>query len=118
MMRRLRTIQSPSWARRWDSAGGAGARRRARRKGEITLGIRAYTAARIGTQSTDYSFVTQGDRQTFRSMTFPVSPAGHLRQSRFAEVEMRRDIDRLIRDGFGPLGLLNDLRSAAKCAIA
>jgi hypothetical protein len=81
--------------------------------GEVTLGVRAYTAARIGTQDTNISIIDgtpQHDRQTYRSLTFPVSAAGHLRQSRyFAEVELRHKLDRLIRDGYGPLGVLNDL---------
>ena len=84
--------------------------------GEITLGLRAYTAARIGTQNTTDSIIdrgvfgTPGYRQTYRSVTFPVSPAGHLRQNRmYAEVELRHNLDRLIKDGFGPLALLNDL---------
>ena len=88
--------------------------------GELTLGVRAYTAARIGSQDTDISIIvpnkniTVGSpplpQQTYRSLTFPVSAAGHLRQSRyFVEAELRHDLDRLITDGFGPLALLNHL---------
>jgi Protein of unknown function (DUF1302) len=80
-------------------------------KGEITLGVRTYTAARIGSEDTNISIVDPtGIRQTYRSLTFPVSAAGHLRQSRyFVEAEFRQKLDRLIREGFGPLQLLNDL---------
>jgi len=81
--------------------------------GDITLGVRSYTAARIGSQDTDISIINgtpTHNRQTYRSLTFPVSAAGHLRQNRFyAEAELRHDLDRLIREGFGPLGLLNEL---------
>ncbi|MEO8601487.1 MAG: DUF1302 family protein [bacterium] len=81
--------------------------------GEITLGVRTYTAARVGSQNTDISIINgtaTHNRQTYRSLTFPVSAAGHLRQNRFyAEAELRHDLDRLIRDGFGPLALLDDL---------
>jgi hypothetical protein len=86
--------------------------------GDLTLGARTYTAARVGTQNTDISITETGNdvgtppqpQQSYRSLTFPVSAAGHLRQSRFfAEVELRHKLDRLIHDGFGPLGLLDDL---------
>jgi hypothetical protein len=90
--------------------------------GEITLGVRTYTAARIGSENTDISIICGNDpkqicgqdpgqpRQTYRSLTFPVSAAGHLRQNRFyIEAELRQKLDRLIREGFGPFVLLNDL---------
>jgi hypothetical protein len=81
--------------------------------GEITLGVRAYTAARVGSQDTDISIIdgtALHNRQTFRSLTFPVSAAGHLRQNRFfVEAELKQRLDRLIQQGFGPLALLNDL---------
>jgi hypothetical protein len=95
-------------------------------KGEITLGLRTYTAARIGTEQTDISICNQAGGKTicggsngaagfpnapqqFKSFTFPVSPAGHLRQNRFyAEAEMDHNLTRLLREGFGPLALLND----------
>src|SRR6185436_18687633 len=42
------------------------------------------------------------------SRTFPYSPAGHLRQNRFfAEVELKHDLSRMQKEGFGPLTLLN-----------
>ncbi len=83
---------------------------------DIKLGVRAYTAARVGSEQTD-SHISNVDRsgqvtnrQTLTSLTFPVSPAGHLRQNRFfVEAELDHDLRRLMRDGFGPLGLLNDL---------
>jgi len=85
--------------------------------GELTLGIRAYTAARIGVQDTSISIISRdnpavsgGVQQTYRSLTFPVSAAGHLRQNRyFLEAEARHDLDRLIREDWRPFGLLNHL---------
>ncbi len=97
-------------------------------RGEINLGVRAYTAARIGTQDTDVQFcnpsptgngkVCGGSNGALgvdapvvrKSLTFPVSPAGHLRQQRtYVEAEMDHNITRLLNEGFGPLALLNDL---------
>jgi len=77
---------------------------------EIQLGVRTYSAVRIGTQQTDASILSDGVRQVSRSLTFPISSAGSLRQHRvFAEVEIRHDLTRLLREGFGPLSLLNSL---------
>jgi hypothetical protein len=43
-------------------------------------------------------------------LTFPVSPAGHLRQQRsYVEAELDHNLSRLLQEGFGPLTLLNDL---------
>jgi Protein of unknown function (DUF1302) len=82
-------------------------------EGDITLGVRSYTAARVGSQNTNISIINgtpTHNRQTFRSLTFPVSPAGHLRQSRyFLEAELKQNMDRLVKEGFGPLSLLNEL---------
>ena len=82
-------------------------------EGDLTLGVRSYTAARVGSTDTDFKIeygTPNPNRQTFRSLTFPVSAAGHLRQSRyFVEAELRHNLDRLIKDGFGPLSLLHDL---------
>jgi hypothetical protein len=94
-------------------------------KGEISLGVRTYTAARIGSEDTNVVICNRAGGKTicggsnggaappapqvFTSMTFPVSAAGHLRQNRFyAEVEFDHDLSRLLREGFGPLALLND----------
>ncbi|MGH7788417.1 MAG: DUF1302 family protein, partial [Candidatus Binatia bacterium] len=79
--------------------------------GDIQIGVRAYTAARVGTQDTDIDIIDQApDRVTQRTLTFPVSAAGHLRQSRFfAEATLQHDLDRLVSEGFGPLRLLNEL---------
>jgi len=95
--------------------------------GNITLGVRAYTAARIGTQDTDITICnlvdgkqvcggsngagpTPLENQTYRSLTFPVSAAGHLRQSRYyVEAELEHDLEPLLQQGFGPLALLNEL---------
>lgn len=99
------------------------------RNGEIQLGVRAYTAARVGTEATERSQrrglsqriverTPDGDvvrlvpleNITQQSLTFPVSSAGSLRQHRtFLEVDWNHDIDRLVKDYWGPLGLLNEL---------
>lgn len=79
-------------------------------QGEIQLGLRAYTAARVGTEDTDAIIVEEGRRQVYRSITFPISQAGSLRQHRgFAELELRHDITRLVKEGFGPFALLDYL---------
>lgn len=71
--------------------------------GEIKFGARAYTAARIGTEDTDLTI-----RPDLRSLTFPVSAAGHLRQHRyFVEAELDHDVRRLMKQGIGPLTLIN-----------
>lgn len=92
------------------------------KSGDLTFGLRSYTAARVGTQHTDISIISDpnnivgsppslaGPQQTYRSLTFPVSSAGHLRQNRFfAEAELRHKLDHLIQDGYGPLGVLDNL---------
>lgn len=98
-------------------------------RGEMKLGVRTYVNARIGTQATDSEYDNVGDvvralpdddpqkaalsavDQTLayrKSRTFPYSPAGHLRQNRFfTEVELKHDLARLQKEGFGPLALLN-----------
>jgi hypothetical protein len=88
--------------------------------GDMSLGVRAYTAARIGSQNTNYSIIIPDrdilvgapglPQQTYRSVTFPLSAQGHMRQNRFfVEAELRHDLDRLIQEGFGPLNLLDYL---------
>lgn len=80
------------------------------KKGEITLGLRAYASARIQTEDTDKTILRDASDQYLRTLTFPVSSAGHLRQSRyFVEVDFKHDITRLYEEGFGPLGLLHYL---------
>src|SRR4029450_3993267 len=93
-------------------------------KGDIKLGVRAYTAARVATQNTDqqicygtgasYKCGTQNAinpnipdaNQSLRSLTFPVSAAGHLRQNRFyVEAELDHNLQRLLDEGWGPLTL-------------
>lgn len=89
------------------------------KNGEIKLGVRTYVNARIGTEDTDYSSnVGNPDpaHQTYnvlqKSKTFPYSAAGHLRQNRFfAEIELKHDLSRLQKEGFGPLSLLNAMPS-------
>lgn len=91
-------------------------------EGNIRLGIRAYTAARIGTEDTDLLLEhgvrvprpdnpdARTDRVTRRALTFPVSEAGALRQHRtFVEIDWNHDLDDLIHRGFGPFSLLSDL---------
>ncbi|MBX3026598.1 hypothetical protein KF840_16960 [bacterium] len=80
-------------------------------EGDIRLGLRAYTAARVGTQDTNIQLIEQAPgRITQRSLTFPVSATGHLRQSRsFVEATLEHDLDRLLKEGFGPLALLQTL---------
>jgi hypothetical protein len=79
-------------------------------KGEITLGLRTYASVRIQTEDTDIDLRRDANDQYFRALTFPVSSAGHIRQSRyFAEVQLTHDIDRLVNEGFGPFGLLQHL---------
>ncbi len=79
--------------------------------GDINLGVRAYNAARVATQDTEIQLIQQAPgRITQRSLTFPVSAAGHLRQSRsFVEATLEHNLDRLVKEGFGPLALLQDL---------
>lgn len=89
--------------------------------GEMNLGVRTYVNARVGTEDTDEHFAYRRDAAgnieyntdgfpiiAERSMTFPRSASGHLRQNRFfAEVELKHRLDRLQKQGFGPLQLLN-----------
>ena len=85
---------------------------------EIQLGLRAYTGVRIGTEDTDVKIISESQpvdgqplpRVLQRSLTFPYSTSFSLRQHRvFAEVDFKHDLTRLLREGFGPLGLLNYL---------
>jgi hypothetical protein len=81
--------------------------------GDIKLGVETYVNARIGTENThDGILLTSPDKtvRTSNSATFPHSDAGHLRQNRaFIEVELNHDLGRLVKEGAGPLSLLNDL---------
>ncbi len=75
------------------------------KEGDITLGIRAYVNARVGTEATDRTVTNFQDTQTF-----PYSAAGHLRQNRYyTEIEFEHNLARLVKEGWGPLQLLNDL---------
>lgn len=83
-------------------------------KGEITLGLRAYASTRIQTEDTDRVIFKEGPEenagQFYRSLTFPISKAGQMRQARyFLELQFQHDIQRLYEQGFGPLGLLKAL---------
>lgn len=86
------------------------------RNGEISLGLRAYANARIGTEPSGEEFeksvfgASTQERISKKSKTFPYSPAGNLRQNRFfLELEWKHDLRRLQREGFGPLAILNEL---------
>src|SRR5947199_292100 len=62
-------------------------------RGEMRLGLRAYTAARIGTEKMGGSDDPLG---------FPNSAAGHLRQHRyFLELKLDHDVRRLAKTGYG-----------------
>lgn len=82
------------------------------KEGDLKFGVRTYVNTRVGTEDTD-----QGKAQFFNGelvarsgATFPQSAAGHLRQNRFfLEAELKHDLDRLVKEGVGPLSLLNDL---------
>jgi len=71
-------------------------------RGEMKLGLRAYTDVRIGTQR-------MGDEDN--PLTWPRSPAGHVRQSRyFLQLKFDHDLTRLARESTSWLrlfGLLN-----------
>lgn len=90
--------------------------------GDIRLGVRIYSAARVGTEDTDKRIShglrvptvdnpdNRSNRVTHRSLTFPESESWSLRQQRnFAEVDWNHDLDRLILKGFGPFSLLRHL---------
>jgi hypothetical protein len=83
-------------------------------KGEINLALRAYASTRIQTQDTDRVIFKQGPEETagqfYRSLTFPISKAGQVRQARyFIQLEYMHDIQRLYEEKFGPLALLHAL---------
>lgn len=78
--------------------------------GDIKLGVRTYVNARVGTERTHDGARDPDDPGVSTSATWPRSAAGHLRQNRvFIEAELKHDLDRLRREGIGPLSLLNDL---------
>lgn len=86
------------------------------RNGEISLGVRAYASARIATQDTDEDFDTAvygnstEPRISRKTKTFPYVPAGNMRQNRFfLELEWKHNLNRLQRENFGPLAMLNEL---------
>jgi len=82
--------------------------------GDIKLGVRSYVNARVGTENTHDGVpqFTASKRllDVTYSATFPHSDAGHLRQNRaYIEAELNHDLSRLVKEGIGPLSLLNDL---------
>jgi hypothetical protein len=65
--------------------------------GRMRLGMRAYTAVRIGTEKI-------GDQNP---LDYPVSNAGHLRQHRsFLQLDLTHDVLNWVTEGYGPLRLL------------
>jgi uncharacterized protein DUF1302 len=83
--------------------------------GDIKLGVRTYANIRVGTQDTTNSNVfdssiAPGTTPIVQNQTFPISAAGHLRQNRyFLEAELDHNLSRLVKDGVGPLALVNAL---------
>jgi hypothetical protein len=77
-------------------------------RGEVKLGMRAYTAVRIGTQ-------TIGG--TENPLSWPGSATGHVRQHRyFLQLDFDHDLTRLAETGWGlprVFGLMNDGLDAA-----
>src|SRR5262249_1053801 len=71
-------------------------------RGEIRLGLRGYTAVRVGTERI-------GDSDN--PLNYPVSGAGHLRQNRyFLQLSYDHDLTRLAKQSYGllaPFRLLN-----------
>ena len=62
-------------------------------RGEIRLGMRAYTAVRVGSERI-------GDDQN--PLNWPVSGAGHLRQNRyFLQLSYDHDLTRLVKHSWG-----------------
>src|SRR5256885_10824596 len=71
-------------------------------RGEMRLGLRAYTAARIGTEKMGGSD---------DPLSFPNSAPGHLRQHRyFLELKLDHDVRRLPQTGYGPSRLVPRIR--------
>src|SRR5262245_6039280 len=72
-------------------------------RGEMKLGMRAYTAVRVGTNHI-------GDENN--PLNWPASGTGHVRQNRyFLQLDFDHDLTRLSETGFGPpriFGLMND----------
>ena len=71
-------------------------------RGEMRLGLRAYNAVRVGTE-------TIGDSNN--PLNYPVSGAGHLRQDRFfLQISYDHDLTRLVHESMGllaPFRLIN-----------
>lgn len=77
-------------------------------RGEVKLGLRAYTAVRIGTQEVG---------GTENPLNWPGSAAGHVRQHRyFLQLDFDHELTRHVHGGWGPprlFGLVDDLLEAA-----
>ena len=82
-------------------------------EGDMKLGVRTYVNARVGTEATHDGPVYKTSPSATSELnlgTFPHSDAGHLRQNRYyIEAELNHDLNRLVKQGVGPLSLLNDL---------
>jgi hypothetical protein len=71
-------------------------------RGEMTLGLRAYTAVRVGTE-------TIGNKDN--PLNFPRSDAGHVRQDRyFLELRYDHDLKRLANTGWGLASLFRFIK--------
>jgi hypothetical protein len=67
------------------------------RDGDLKLGMRAYTAVRIGTQE-------------LSNLSYPPSEPGHVRQHRyFLDLEWEHDLTKLVETSNGPVALLRYL---------
>ncbi len=67
-------------------------------RGDMKLGLRAYTAIRIGTEKIG------GDTDP---LNYPSSPPGHVRQHRyFLQLDFDHDLTRIGHDGWGPARLI------------
>ena len=72
-------------------------------RGEMRLGLRAYTAVRIGTEQSGGQIDPVGERDKAGApLSFPKSPPGHVRQHRyFLEVKLDHDVKRLATTSHG-----------------
>ena len=87
--------------------------------GDFKFGARTYVNARVGTEDTHQGAAPTSSNAGIRQAeaeeqlingTFPYSESGHLRQNRaFIELSLKYKLDRLMAQGVGPFGLLNDL---------
>jgi photosystem II stability/assembly factor-like uncharacterized protein len=90
------------------------------RDGDAKIGLRAYTAVRVGTEAFDtgtravathfVNGVRRRERFAFGDGSFPRTGAGNLRQHRFfLEIELNHKLTRLMETTNGPVGLFRRL---------